>query len=211
MRGVLFTLVLALLPHGALGGIPEKGEEAAQVTGVYARIAHAVADVKTISSDFRQEKHSGMMDRTLESKGRFYYGRPDRMRWEVTEPVCMGFIVNREKAERWRGARGRRESFPLAQAPLLKVFAEQVFAWITADFGELRKGYQIVPLQEDPVVLKLIPLSSQERVRFEYVKIAFAAENRHVSLIEIRQNERNFTRIQFFNTILNESLREDLF
>jgi outer membrane lipoprotein-sorting protein len=211
MRSVLFTLVIALLPHSALSGVRQNGEEAAQASGVYARIARAVASVETIASDFRQEKHSSMMDRVLESRGRFYYGRPDRMRWEVTEPVCMGFIVNQKRAERWRGARGTRESFHLAQAPFLKVFTDQVFAWITADFDELRKGYDIVPLQEDPIVLKLIPLSSQERARFEYLKIAFAAENRHVSLVEIRQNERDFTRIQFFNTVLNEPLRKDLF
>ena len=211
MRGVLFILLLALLPQGALAGMREDVEQVASASGVYARIAHAVADIETISSDFRQEKRSGMMDHMLESRGRFYYGRPDRMRWEVTEPVHMGFIVNRERAERWRGDRGRRESFPLAQAPFLKVFAEQVFAWITADFDALRKGYEIVPLQEDPIVLKLIPLSSQERARFEYLKIAFAAEDRHVSLIEIRQNEQNFTRIEFFNTTLNGSLKEDLF
>jgi outer membrane lipoprotein-sorting protein len=211
MRTVLFTLVLTLFPHSVLGDIREHGEEAAQVSGVYARIAHAVAGIETISSDFRQEKRSDMVDRVLESRGRFYYGKPDRLRWEVTEPVRMGFIVNRKKAERWRGARGRRESFPLARAPFLKVFADQVFAWITADFDELRKRYDIRPLQEDPIVLKLIPLSSQERARFEYLKIAFAAENRHVSLIEIHQNAHNFTRIRFLNTVLNEPLREDLF
>ncbi len=209
--GVLLTLVLALLPHGALGDLREDGGHVARASEVYARIAHAVADIETISSDFRQEKHSGMMNRMLESRGRFYYGRPDRMRWELTEPVCMGFIVNGREAKRWRGEQGRQETFSIDQVPFIKVFAEQVFAWITADFDELRRGYEIVPLQEDPIVLKLIPLSSQEKAPFEYLKIAFAAEDRHVSLIEIRQNERNFTRIEFFNTTLNGSLKEDLF
>jgi hypothetical protein len=133
------------------------------------------------------------------------------MRWEVTEPVQMGFIVNRGEAKRWRGKQGRQERFPIHQVPFIKVFTDQVFAWITADFEGLRRGYDIQILQTDPIELKLMPLSPEEQRYFRYIKIEFSAGDSHVNRVEIFQDVRDFIRVQFFNTTLNGPLPKDLF
>ena len=63
MRSVLFTLVLALLPYSALGGIHENGEKAVQVSGVYARIAHAVAGIETyLRSEYKSTGKERLFD-----------------------------------------------------------------------------------------------------------------------------------------------------
>jgi outer membrane lipoprotein-sorting protein len=211
MRVLFFSLIIGLLPYSVFGGPPADGSTPADESPVFARIARAAATVNTISSDFRQEKHSGMLEEVLVSKGRFYYERPKRLRWEVTEPVQMGFIVDGQKAKRWRGEQGRQERFPIHQVPFIKVFADQVFAWITADFKGLRKGYDILILQNDPIELKLMPLSPEEQRHVKYIKITFSAADSHVNRVEIGQDTQDFIRVQFFNTALNEPLRKDLF
>jgi outer membrane lipoprotein-sorting protein len=211
MRVLFLCLVIGFLPCGAFGDLAVAGSESAKESPVFARIARAAATVSTISSDFRQEKHSGMLEDVLVSKGRFYYERPQRLRWEVTEPVQMGFIVKEKEAKRWRGQQGLQEMFPIHQAPFIKIFSDQVFAWITADFKGLHKGYDILILQRDPIELKLMPLSPEEQRHFKYIKITFSAEDSHVSRVVIFQDTRDFIRVQFFNTALNEPLRKDLF
>jgi outer membrane lipoprotein-sorting protein len=208
---LFLCLFIGFLPCSAFGDPAVAGSETARQPPVFARIACAAATVSTISSDFRQEKHSGMLEDALVSEGRFYYQRPKRLRWEVTEPVQMGFIVNGREAKRWRGDQGRQETFSIDQVPFIKVFADQVFAWITADFEGLRNRYTILILHDDPIEMKLTPLSPEERKHFKYIKITFSAAASHVQRVEIRRDTRDFIRVQFFNTALNEPLRKDLF
>jgi outer membrane lipoprotein-sorting protein len=211
MRVLFFYLIIGLWPCSALGDPPANENAPTAEAPVFARIARAAATVITISSDFRQEQHAAMLEDVLVSEGRFYYERPRRLRWEVTEPVQMGFIVNRGDAKRWRGEQGRQERFPIHQVPFIKVFTDQVFAWITADFDGLRRGYDIQILQTDPIELQLMPLSPEEQRYFRYIRIQFSATDSHVNRVEIFQDIRDFIRVQFFNTTLNEPLRNDLF
>jgi len=211
MRVLFFFLIIGLWPCSVFGGPAADENAPAGESPVFARIARAAATVITISSDFRQEQHAGMLEDVLVSEGRFYYERPRRMRWEVAEPVQMGFIVNRGEAKRWRGKQGRQERFPIHQVPFIKVFTDQVFAWITADFDGLRRGYEIQILQTDPIELQLMPLLPEEQRYFRYIRIQFSAADSHVNRVEIFQDERDFIQVQFFNTTLNEPLPKDLF
>jgi len=81
------VLLLLLLPLTA------GAAASAAVDGVLARLEREAAKVTTLSSDFVQEKHLAMFAEVMTSKGRFAYARPDRLRWELLEPVATGFVL----------------------------------------------------------------------------------------------------------------------
>jgi len=199
---------LCLLVAGGIRGNAAEDPEPDRVYGEIARHAHGI---DTIVSDFEQERRTGLLDSVVSSRGRFFFKRNDRMRWEFKEPAASGFSVNGDRGKRWEAATNREDRFSLRQAPFIKVFTDQVFAWARADFEGLKRSYRLEVLGEYPADLKLVPLLPQLNEYVDYLRIVFSADSRHVVLIEIVEGDGDFTRIRFFNTYINRPLPDELF
>ena len=193
-------------------------QEAGQIThpanvksDVFSRIKQAASTVRTLAGEFTQEKHLEMLENAPVSKGRFFFQNPDRLRWEVYEPAAMGFIVDGDKGKRWKGRSGARQSFDLKKEPVIRIISDQVFAWARADFERLEAGYDITVLGENPVNLKLVPLSATEKKYLDYIKLIFSPAEDYVSAIEIHEAGGDYTRISFIDMAVNMPLQEDTF
>jgi len=51
-------------------------------------------NVRSIETDFVQTKHISFMDEALVSKGKLFFKRPDKMRWEYTDPFSYAIVIN---------------------------------------------------------------------------------------------------------------------
>jgi outer membrane lipoprotein carrier protein len=207
-----FVTILALilsLPAFVLG--QTRSENSDNRNRIFSEIASSASQVETFSCDFLQEKYMRMLDNVLISKGRLYYKRNNRLRWEINHPVTSGFAVNGDQAKRWEGDSGRTQTFKVNQVPFIKVFTDQVFSWARADFKRLKKRYHIKVLNDNPIKLMLLPISPQEKKYLDNFRISFAADARYVSAVEIHEPDDDFTRIHFLNTVINHPLNDSLF
>lgn len=195
-------MVVMLLLCWPIVALAEAGEE-------IATLKRLAADVSSVQSDFVQEKHLAIFKEVMVSKGRFTYGKPDRLRWELTEPVAAGFVLNGSKGRRWN-ARSGEQSFELAREPAMKLISEQIFAWTSADFDRLRRSYQLAVVQDAPIILRLEPLGGAGDF-LDHLQVSFSADGRHLTTIEIHEQGGDFTLIRFHNTVLNASLDDRLF
>jgi outer membrane lipoprotein-sorting protein len=178
---------------------------------IFARIKQAASEVQTLSGEFSQEKHLEILEKVSVSRGKFFYKTPDSLRWEINEPVATGFIVTGDKGKKWRGKAGARQSFELKKEPVIKIITDQIFAWARADFNWLETGYNITVLEENPVTLKLVPLSVAEKKYIDHIKLIFSSTENYVSTIEIHEAGGDYTQIKFFDMTINQPLQEDLF
>jgi outer membrane lipoprotein-sorting protein len=206
MKRIFPVLLLLHLVVTAAFGAP--GPAAADP--VLLQLQHLAATVGSLESDFVQEKHLAMFREVLTSKGRFLFGKPDRLRWEITEPVATGFIIQGNEGRRWHQRTGRTESFDLAREPVMKLVAEQLMAWAAADFEKLGGQYRITVLSPAPVLLKLEPLAGAEKF-LDHLQVTFAADGSHVQAVEVHEKDGDFTRLRFFNTRVNGPLPKDAF
>ena len=211
MKKIAFIFLILFIPNGILGGEQKDLERPDNITRIFSRITNSVAGVKTISSDFIQEKHLNMLNKVQILKGKFYYKSDDRMRWEMYEPVNAGFSVNGKNAKRWDKKSGGMQSFKVYQVPFIKKFADRVFAWAKADIKQLQKKYRIQVLSDQPVDLKLYPISSQERKHLKHLRFIFSADTSHVRVIETHESDGDITLIRFLNLRINEHLDDSLF
>jgi outer membrane lipoprotein-sorting protein len=212
MNRIIFIFLILLVPGVVFSSQLQNGwNSPREKDRIFAEIAKAAAKVTTLKSDFVQERHLGMLEDILISKGRFYYKKQDRLRWELTKPVISGFAVSGKQAKRWDGESGRTQMFEVYQVPFIKLFTDQVFAWATADFKQLQKDYNIEVLAGSPADLKLVPIRSQEKKYLDHFRIAFTADAGHVNAVEVHETGGDFTRIRFFNTIINTPLPDALF
>jgi outer membrane lipoprotein-sorting protein len=212
MKKMFIILLVMFLPQGAWCNEPLAKQRAAnKKERIFSRIARATSGVKTIASDFLEEKHLAMLQEAVFSKGRFYFEKPDGLRWELIEPGSAGFAVQGTRAKRWRGKKGTSKVFDIHEAPGIKAFTDQVFAWVRADFEWLEQGYRISVVQEDPVALKLVPRATSEQDYLHHLRIVFADDLSHVRMVEIHEADGDFTRIRFENIVVNGPRRKELF
>ena len=178
---------------------------------IFSQIAAGASTVKTLSSDFSQERHLSMLKEPLISTGKFAYEKPDHIYWEIEKPSPMGFVLQGDKGMRWGGNSKVPEPLEINQEPMIKAIVEQVLAWTRADFSWLEKRYRISLLDETSHSLKLIPLSFQEKRFLTHIAISFSEDWTTVRSVELHEKGGDFTRLRFFNTLINPSLSSDLF
>ncbi|PLX97561.1 MAG: hypothetical protein C0620_00185 [Desulfuromonas sp.] len=175
------------------------------------QIRSSAAQVDTLSSDFVQEKFLSMFAETLTSQGRFYYQRPDQLRWELTAPVGSGFVLHGDRGERWHERVDGSEPFRLEDDPAMSLIAEQLFAWARADLDWLKAHYTIDLIGVDPICLRLTPPEGQGGAFLDHLLIQFADSAAYVTEVEIHEHDGDYTRILFSQTEMNQPLATQLF
>jgi len=178
---------------------------------LFERISVAVSQITRISSRFDQERHTSMLEASLYSSGRFHYQAPDCLRWEVERPSVYGFETCGSRATRWRGESARAQVFSMDSEPGIKMFTEQIFAWIRADFALLEKRFRISVTEEKPVTLKLTPRDAAASGGLDHMFISFSSELTHVETIDIRETDGDYTLIRFSGTVINGPADKGLF
>lgn len=178
---------------------------------VLARLRGKAATVRSISSNFVQEKHLSVFDNTLISTGRFMYGMPDRLRWEYLAPITDGFVLNGRTGIRWEGATGTRREFLLNSDPVMSTVATQLLAWAAFDLSKLESEYRIEVVRQSPTTLQLTPKSEVARQVISRLVIEFTPTEDAVRMVELQQEGGDYTRICFEGTVVNGPLADNLF
>jgi outer membrane lipoprotein-sorting protein len=207
----LVLLAACLLLSTGFGVARGESPPVAGSAALFSSLERTAGGVSTLSSDFVQEKHLSMFKTVLISKGHFYFGKPDRLRWELTEPVASGFVLKGENGRRWHERTGRTESFRISEEPVMKLVSDQLFAWARADFNWLGREYRISVLTEAPAALRLEPRSAATAGFLHHLLINFSADGRYVKSVEVHEKDGDFTRIRFVNTRVNKPLQAELF
>ncbi len=196
------VLALSLLAAAAPSGASTTDE-------VLARLARGAAQVESLQAHIVQEKHLEMFQDVVVSKGRLAYRRPDRLRWELTEPVATGFVVAGSSGRRWHGLTGRTEPFELERDPMMKVVAGQLLSWARADFGAMRRDYRIAVVSEAPITLQLEPLAANAFVA--RVTMVFSKSGDHVESVTVEEKGGDRTVMRFTDVEVNRPLPDGLF
>jgi outer membrane lipoprotein-sorting protein len=179
--------------------------------GAFARIEKIASTIHAVASEFRQERRLAMIKEPVVSTGRFYYQKPDKLRWEFISPDPSGFLVNGKLAKQWKGKSKPPEAFDLQQNQVIRLIVDQLLAWTKADFAWIEQRYVVSVVKEDPIALKLAPRSSQEKKYIDHILISFETDTHYANAVDIFEKGGDSTRIRFSNMIINNSPQKELF
>jgi outer membrane lipoprotein-sorting protein len=184
----------------------EAAQEEIRLPAVFIRLQSAAADIRSLTSDFVQEKQLAIFAETLLSSGRFYYRQPDQLRWELLTPVASGFVLRGLTGERWNSLSQEVDTFHIDRDPLMGIIARQLLAWARVDIDWLRSRYRIELLTEQPIRLQLFPLDQGEAGFIEQLQILFSADSSHVELVEMHEAGGDKTLLHFEQVQINQAL-----
>ena len=81
----------------------------------------------------------------------------------------------------------KKIKFDARREPIIGVISNQVFAWAKGDFDYLNAGYELIIINEEPIVIKLLPLSPMEKKYIESIVLTFSETENYVKRIEINE------------------------
>jgi outer membrane lipoprotein-sorting protein len=211
MQKWFFLMIMMLFSLPAAGNGTEPTTEGERLSRLLDQLSRNSNDVTSLSCDFIQEKYLDILDEALASTGRFSFQRPDRLRWEIVDPVSSGIIVSGEDGGTWHHRTGESDHFKTRDVPAIRILSQQLFAFATMDFDALKEQFQITLLEEDPAVILLTPHSVDMQDYIQSLQVTIAPGGRHVETVKMNESDGDYTTIRFSNVVTNVTLQKDLF
>ncbi|WP_163335661.1 outer-membrane lipoprotein carrier protein LolA [Desulfopila sp. IMCC35008] len=164
--------------------------------------------VRSFQSALTQEKQLAMFDRPVLFKGKLSLVRPDRLRWEFTEPVPSALVFNGETG--LRCSHGVEPvKFTLSEDPVMKVVSEQLWLWLGGDYSSLKDRYKLKKM--GPSTLQVTPLEEADGEFLTSVRITFDPETLQPQQVEILETGGDLTRLLFDAPVMNSPLPPAIF
>ncbi len=164
--------------------------------------AQQISEVKTLQSDFTEEKHLSLLSTPLESKGKLSFDKTaQQLHWQYQTPFQKGFLMEKEHVYRLQG-----NDKTLIQDALGKMMAAQMLVWLTLDFETLQKEYQIALNQEE---ITFTPRAKDHKV-VKQITVWLDKDNvQQVRQVKMEEPSGDFVLWKFSNTRVNKPLGQE--
>lgn len=199
-------LFISVMLCGAQVSEPE-AEVSASLRDLLLRLEKKVMDVKTLKTDFVQEKSLAALRNKITLTGRIYMKRPNKLVWHVDEPIRYSVLITEELIRQWDEETGRVQQIPLSKNPVIRTVMNQMTVWFNGHYAALLKDYDVSWVQESPVVLAFVPKGSSVVGKVvKEITIEFQQDETYLKSILIQEIGGDSTTITFLNTVLNVPL-----
>jgi outer membrane lipoprotein-sorting protein len=158
-----------------------------------AAVAAARARLKTLVGPFTQERTIGLLSTKVQSTGKVWLVRPDRLRWDVDQEQVSYWIAPEGLAYRGKEGHGR---LPATQK--MSKDLDELRAWLSGDPRTLRDRYDIKELPEGGglVTLEATPKPGQA-AHFARVTLTLDADLVRPKKVVLVEGARDKTEIVF--------------
>ncbi len=169
-----------------------------------------VADnIKTIKADFVQEKHLEVLDVVVESKGKFMFKSPQKLRWEYTTPFHYLVLMNNGKLKIVQDE--NVQEFDVNSNKTFQNINELIMNSIT---GNLLDNKQFtIKAKENKSAYKLLLTPKDKNVGqvLKEIEILISKTDKTVEQLTMYESKSDFTKIKFSNKKLNENISDNNF
>lgn len=167
--------------------------------------------LQSLQARFVQRKRLALFKSEVTSKGRFFFARPGRLRWELLPPDASVLVVRKKRAElRIPGEKPR--VMDLSTNKTLGVLIEQLLVWLgVRPVADLKRWYHTALTKKDGrSMLTLKPRSGPLKKRIKQIVLEFSGD---LSLHRIRllQQDGDSTIIEFSGYRRNARVPDKVF
>ncbi len=169
ITGALAVALLASLLAAASDAAP-----CASTETCLRAIEAAQRETRSLSADFVQVKHVSLLDEPLESRGRFLFARPDRIRLDIEAPQRATVIIDGANVHIPGLSEADRKA--LAMTPMATMFG-QLGAVFAGSTSALEGNFDVTARADGAAIqMQLVPRAEQWRRMFRSLSIRFAGD-----------------------------------
>lgn len=174
------------------------------------KVEEAAKKTTTIESDFVQEKEMSVLSEKIISKGKFYFKKEKRLRWEYTQPYSYLIIINNNQMYVKDDNTENRVNMQSN-----KVFRDINNIILGAIQGTLlndQKNFRSsITDSRTFYVVKLLPQSEKIRETLTEIILYFNKNDYSVERLVMREASGDYTRIDFNGKKINQPINDATF
>lgn len=176
---------------------------------VQAEINQTAESIKTIKSNFVQEKQLSFLNVPVKSEGLFRYKKENRLRWEYTQPFKYLILFNDNEIVIKDG--NNTNVFDAGSNALFKQINDLMLGAVKGDLGKSNDFSFSLNESTKQYQLLLKPTNANVRKYVAAVEIYFEKADLAVSSIKITESTGDYTKITFNDRKFNEPIDEKTF
>ena len=166
--------------------------------------------VNTVEADFVQEKELAMLKNKLIIKGHFALEKPDRVIWNVKEPVKYAMSVRGDELKQWDEDTNKVQVMHLGCDPTFKAISEQINSWFMGDYRKLAAEYDVTVESENPLTLGFAPKgNSMVAKMLKQISVSFGREGKYIDTMVIRETAGSVTTLKYIDAKINEPIKKE--
>ena len=173
------------------------------------KLNEATARITTMQCDFVQTKHLSVLNDKMVSKGRMYYQKSDRLRWEYATPYTYVFILSGH--EILLKNKNRSDIIDVNQNRMFREIVQIMLSSVVGDCLDDRNFKSTLTATAAEYVATLVPQRKNMKQMFRQITLRFDRKNLCVTRVELTEKNNDRTVIELSNIHLNETLPGDLF
>lgn len=199
---VILVFCMALLPMF--------GQTRINTDEIKQKINQTASGIKTMQCDFVQTKHLKMLNDKLVSKGKMYYQKSDKLRWEYVSPYAYTFILNADKV--LLKNQKRNDVIDVNQNKVFKEIARIMMNSVVGNCLTDDKSFKTsFTTTSTEWIATLIPQRKDMKGMFQKIILHFSKQKWVVTQVELMEKNGDKTLIELKNTKQNETLDAKLF
>jgi len=168
------------------------------------------ANTQTIQSDFVQEKHLSFLSENIISKGKFAFKNPNLLRWEYAEPINYIIVFNTKNI--LISDDGKISSFDTQSNRMFSEINNMMVGTIQGSLFNDSERFNVKYFESDKqYLLELEPKMSEMKGMLKTIKIFIDKTDNSVASIKMVETSDDYTKIDFLNRKLNQSVNEGTF
>lgn len=205
MKQIIFLILLLC------GGTASHclGQTASQLR---AQVAEVTANMRTLQCDFVQTKHVKMLNENMVSRGRMFYMRNDRLRWEYNTPYAYTFILNGDKVLLNNGNTKRNDVIDVNKNKVFKEISRIMVSSVVGSCLTDDKTFKTtVTTSDSEWIATLVPVRKDIKQMFDKIILHFDKQRKVVTKIEMTERNGDKTTIVLQNIRTNENISANMF
>lgn len=177
---------------------------------IIARFQELARTTQSIESNYTQRKHLSLLSEDVRSQGKFYFRKPDRLRWEYVKPFKYIIVMNGGKFSVTDN--DRSTVFDVNTNPMIAEISGIMMAClqgtILTDSTRFRAAFAE---SRAAIHVTLVPVTQAMRTMIRQIEITFQASDLTTSELQLVEASGDYTRITFRTTRTNGAIPDALF
>ena len=168
-----------------------------------------MANVISISADFKQDKKLSLFSKTLTITGHMKITFPHFFKWEVYSPIKTIITADGEKVTMWDEETNQTNTTSVADNPVVKNIWTQIDSWFMGRYSVLAKDYNIKVLKLNPLQLVFTPRGKPLSAAVDSITIFFREDRKYLNKVILKETSGDSTVMNFSNIIIKEKEVEE--
>lgn len=165
---------------------------------------------QTIQSDFVQEKHLDVFAEDISSKGKFWYKKQNKLRWQYTRPFNYLIVINGENISIKDDKKVNR--FNSSSNKVFKQVNRMMTDIIQGNIFSNTNDFNFKYFENATLFLVIMSPKSKEMKEFlQQINVYFDKKDLSVSRLKMDESSGDYTNIKFINKKMNQAISDEKF